>query len=172
MFDEMVNRRSIRKYQDRPVTTIQLDKILAAGQFAPTGKNKREWEFLVVEGKGNLKKLSETRKCGSKMLEDAAAAIVIMAKPEDSDTWVEDCSISMAYMHLMASSLGLGSCWIQVRNRNYSDTVTSTDYLKAEFDIPVDYSPLAILSLGWPDESKEPHSFDEVVKEKVHYEKF
>ena len=47
------------------------------------------------------------------MLAGADSAVVVIADPEKTDVWTEDCSIAMAYMHLAADSLGLGSCWIQ-----------------------------------------------------------
>ena len=47
-----------------------------------------------------------------------------------SDVWIEDCSIAAIIVHLAAESLGLGSCWIQVRNRQHNAETTSEDYVR------------------------------------------
>ena len=89
------------------------------------------------------------------MLAGAGAAVVVVADEERTDVWIEDCSIVMANMHLMADSLGVGSCWIQGRLREASDGRTTEEYLRQLLGIPENYRLEAMLSLS-----------------KVHFEKF
>jgi septum formation protein len=75
---------------------------------------------------------------GAAFLADAAMAVVVMADPLASDVWIEDASIASIMIQLQAEDLGLGSCWIQVRERFTATGIEETypDTLKAE-EIPL-----------------------------------
>ena len=111
LLEIMLNRRSVRTYTGEKIEDEKLEMILKAGLAAPSGRGRRPWEFIVVRDKDTLACMSESRKCGAGMLTGADCAIVVVADEEKTDVWTEDCSIAMAYMHLMADSLGVGSCW-------------------------------------------------------------
>lgn len=113
----LLNRRSVREYTGEAVPKEKIEKILEAGLLSPSGRNRRPWEFLVVEDKEALLRLSRCREGGVKMLEKAGCAILVFGDPQKTDVWTEDCAIAVSNMHLMAESLGLGSCWIQGRLR-------------------------------------------------------
>ena len=117
ILDIFANRRSVRKYADTPLEDEALDKILKAGLLAPSGHARRPWEFILVRDKQMLERLSGCRSSGANMLKQAAAAIVVIADEQKQDVWIEDCSVALGYMHLAASTLNLGSCWVQVRLR-------------------------------------------------------
>lgn len=122
-----------------------------------------------------LAKLSECRVGSAKMLAGAGAAIVVVGNAEKTDTWIEDCSIAMANMHLMADSLGLGSCWIQGRMRQASDGRTTEEYVREILCFPENYKMEAILSLGTIEKHPEGHSLDvldKLLTEKIHKERF
>ena len=100
-------------------------------------------------------------------------AVVVLGDTTKTDVWIEDCSIAMALMHVETHKLGLGSCWVQIRNRMaQGETQTSNDYVKALLHVPEQYEVLAILGLGHPDEEKAPYTLDALHYEKVHHEKF
>lgn len=162
-------RTSIRKYkQDDHLTKEQLNQILQAGLLAPTSRNLKSCEFICVTNKDLLNKLSMCKNAGASMLKEADAAIVVIGNHQQCDVWVEDCSIAMAHMHLMATELNIGSCWIQCRLRNNTN-YTAEDYIQNLFNIPKRYSVLAILSLGKCEDSlwKE-HSLDEKDIKRIH----
>lgn len=94
-------RRSIRKYTDEPLPENALRHILLAGMYSPSSRNRRPWEFILVNDPDMLKKISGCRVGSAKMLEHAKAAIVVIGNPEVSDVWIEDCSVVMYGMHLM-----------------------------------------------------------------------
>ena len=146
--------------------------ILQAGLISPSGRNRRPWELIVVEEKEVLGKLSKARDHGASMLEGAAAAIVVFADQELTDVWTEDCSIMMSNMHLMAASLGVGSCWIQGRLRVSEDGRTTEDYIKELLAVPENFKLEAMLSLGIPAEYPEGHKVEELPMEKVHWGQF
>lgn len=172
LLEMMRNRRSVRKYTGAPVPEGNLEKILQAGLLSASGRAIRPWEFIVVRDKETLKQMAGSRTAGAKMLENADCAVVVLGDEEKTDVWTEDCSIAMANMHLMADSLGVGSCWIQGRLREASDGRTTEAYLRELLGYPEHFRLEAILSLGMPENHPEPHKTEELQREKVHQEKF
>lgn len=173
MIEKLQKRRSIRRYTEEAVPEEKLRCILSAGLLSPTSKNLHPWEFLVVQDKRTLEKLADCRDKGADMLKGAAAAILVMADTEVNDVWIEDCSIAMSNMHLTAADQGVGSCWIQIRNRiSRKDGMTSEAFLKELFSLEEKYAVEAILSLGIPAQERPPLQLDERLWEKVHFETF
>ena len=172
LLNVLLNRRSVRTYTEEPVSEEDLKKILYAGLLSPTGRNRKPWEFIVVQDKDVLAKMSESRIMGAGMLNGAAAAIVVLGDEEKTDVWTEDCSIAMSNMHLMASSLGVGSCWIQGRLREASEGVTTETFLRDLLGYPSNMRLEAILSLGMPDKEATPHAMEEVDETKIHWERY
>lgn len=168
----LLHRRSIRKYSGEKIPEEKLQMIVNAGLLSPTSRNRKPWEFIIVENTETLAELSKARTHGAAMLEQAAAAIVVLGNSEISDVWTEDCSIAMSNMHLMADCLGVGSCWIQGRLREAADGRTTDEYVRELLGVPEKYRLEAVLSLGIPAEAAEPHRKDEIEEKKIHREKF
>ena len=162
----------MRQYTGEPIPKEKLDLILKAGLLAPSGKNKKPWELVVVQDKETLLQLSHCREGSAKMLEQAGCAILVFAAREKTDVWTEDCSIVMSHMHLMAHSLDLGSCWIQGRLRYAEDGQTTTDFCRQLLSVPGTFELEAILSLGIPKERPASHTPDEIPMDKIHYHQF
>lgn len=172
LLQTMLNRRSVRQYTDEHISGETLEKILQAGLCAPTGRNKQDWEFIVVQTRATLDKMADCRDHGADMLKGADCAIVVVGDELEQDVWTEDCSIAMAYMHLMADSLGVGSCWIQGRLRTAKDGRTTEEYLRELLKIPKTMRLEAILSLGMPEKHPLKHHTDQLQMNKVHLERF
>lgn len=168
----MQNRRSVRKYTSEPIGKEKLEKIIQAGLLSASGRALRPWELILVTDKETLQKLSDCRVGAAKMLEGAGAAIVVIGNPHKADTWIEDCSVVMANMHLMADSLGLGSCWIQGRMRNAATEQTTDEYVRDIIGYPQEFNLEAILSIGVADTHPEEYTLEELPMEKVHYERY
>lgn len=171
LLEIMRKRRSIRSYTQEQIPEESLMKILQAGLLSESGKAKRPWEFIVVRDKETLAYLSGCRAGGVKMLKEAQCAIVVIGDAKEQDVWVEDCSVAMAHMHLMASSLEIGSCWIQGRLRE-SDEKTTEEYVREKLGFPENYKLEAILSLGMPAVKMPAYQLEELPMEKVKWEKF
>lgn len=165
-------RRSIRKYQEKPIEKELIDKLLDAALMAPSGKSKNPWDFIVIEEKETLQILSQSKPHGAKMLEQAALAIVVVGDPTVSDTWVEDCAIATIFIQLEATNLGLGSCWVQIDKRANSETISAAEYIKEKLEIPLKKNVLSIISLGYPNEEKKPFNPERLQKEKIHRGKY
>lgn len=165
-------RRSVRKYSGKPVPQELLDRIVRAGLLSASGRKRRPWELVIVRGRNTLSKLAECRDSGAAMLAGADAAIVVLGNPEVADTWIEDCSIVMANMHLEASASGVGSCWVQGRMRTAADGRSTQDFVAELLGVPDPWQLEAILSLGMPGGPAEGRPFDEALLAKVHSEQF
>lgn len=172
LLDMMRSRRSIRKYTEEEIPEESLTKILQAGLLSESGKAKRPWEFIVVKDKAMLDELAGCREGGVAMLKEAKCAIVVIGDAEAQDVWVEDCSVAMTNMHLMADHLGVGSCWLQGRLRNADADTTTEEYVRARLGFPEKYKLQAILVLGMPAAKADAYELDKLPMEKVHYEKF
>ncbi len=172
VLDAMARRRSLRRYVGEPIPQALLDRILEAGLRSASGRSRRPWELIVIRDRAMLDTLAECREQGASMLTGADAAIVVVADPTQSDTWIEDCSIVMANMHLEAAASGVGSCWIQGRMRVAADGRSTHEFVANLLGFPAPYQLEAILSLGMPESPAKPRPFDEALRAKVHKERF
>lgn len=170
--DVLKKRRSIRKYTGEVIPDQLLKQVLTAGLLSPSSRNIRPWELILVQDRDTLHRMSECRVGAAKMLEEASAAVVVLADSEKSDVWTEDCSIVMSNMHLMADSLGLGSCWIQGRLREAPNGQSAEEYLRDVLGYPENYSLEAVLSLGIPAVQQKAHELSDIPANKIHYEKY
>lgn len=172
MLELFLARRSVREYTGEPVPADKLEKILAAGLASASGRGRRPWEFIVVEDRDSLAALAKSRSSGAAMLQGAALAIVVLGDAEKADTWIEDCSIAMTQMHLMASAIGLGSCWVQGRMREAGNGKSTEDCVRELLGIPANMRLEAILSVGVPANRPATRTLDNLPREKVHYGKY
>ena len=130
LLEIMQSRRSVRKYTDEKISEENMTAIIQAGLLSASSKGKRPWELIVVRDRDMLNKMADCRDGAANMLTGADAAVVVIADESVTDVWTEDCSIVMSNMHLMADSLGVGSCWIQGRLRTAADGRTTEEYLR------------------------------------------
>lgn len=172
LLEALQKRRSVRTYTGEKIPEGQLAAVLQAGLLSPTGHNARSWEFIVVTDKEMLKQMAKCRTGSANMLEGADAAVVVLGNEELTDVWVEDCSIAMSNMHLMADSLGLGSCWIQGRLRDAENGQTAEEYLRGLLGYPKNCHLEAVLSLGMPLKHPEKRELSELLVDRIHREKF
>lgn len=153
-FSIIFGRRSIRSYQDKPITSEQIKQILQAGMAAPSAVGKDPWRFIVVQEKDQLKAISQHLPNG-KMLSNAGCGIVVCgdlkaAHNELLGYLVQDCSAAIQNMLLAVHSLGLGACWLGVYPRE-----DRMENIKKVCAIPDEILPLSVLSIGHPAETKK-----------------
>jgi nitroreductase len=173
MFMSLIQkRRSIRKFAEKPVEAEKVDLILEAALRAPSSMGKMPWSFIVVKDRDMLEKISRAKRSGAAFLKDAPLGILVCADCNISDVWIEDASIASTYIFLAAESLGLGACWIQLRERKYSQEITSGAYLADLLSLPDNLMVLSIIALGYPGESKPPHEKGSLKYERIHLDRF
>ena len=170
MFLELLRkRRSIRQFTDQPVEKEKIDLLVEAALRSPSSRGLNPWEFVVVSDAALIKELACAKEHGSSFLKNAPLAIVVCGDPEKCDVWIEDCSIAALIIHLAAADLGLGSCWIQIRNRPHDGRVSAEDYVKKLLGLKENLVVEAILAIGYGKEEKAGHSLASLSLAQVSY---
>lgn len=172
MLDLLFKRRSIRRFKEDKVPTAELNKLLQAALLSPSSRGIRPWEFIVVDDKEVLADLARSKEHGSSFLNGAPLGIVVIADQTKTDVWIEDTAIASIIIQLMAESLGLGSCWIQIRNRMHHEQETAEDYIRNLLNIPDRYRIESVIALGYPDEEKLPYTEDSLKTDKIHFNRY
>ena len=165
----MLKRRSTRKFNSEKITKDELDKILQAALLAPTSMNRKPCNFLVVERPETLKELSRCKNHGADLIAGADKAIVVIADAMIADTWCEDSSIALTYMHLMAAEQDIGSCWVQIHLRTSKSGKPSEEYVREVLGIDDYFRIVGILALGVPFYEVKGYKIEDIDKERVHY---
>jgi nitroreductase len=151
----ILERRSIRKYTDEPVSSQDREKLLRAAMAAPSAGNQQPWEFIIIDDRETLNTMVEFHERGGyHMLGHAPLAIIVcgdLEKQLHKGYWIQDCSAATENILLAAKSLGLGSVWLGVYPRE-ARVANIRDLL----EIPEGIIPLCIISVGHPDETKKP----------------
>ncbi len=172
-FSELITkRRSMRKFTDQPLTQDEVVMLMKAALMSPTSKRSNAWQFVVVDDKDTLKTLSHCKEHGASFLADAPLAIVVTADPLASDVWIEDASIASIMIQLQAEDMGLGSCWIQVRERFTASGMASDEFVHGVLDIPLQLQVLSIITIGHKGMERKPFDEEHLQWEKVHINKF
>ncbi|MDA3880942.1 MAG: nitroreductase family protein [Prolixibacteraceae bacterium] len=172
-FQELLfQRKSIRKYLDKPIESEKIEALKRAILLSPTGKRKNHWDFIFVENKATLTSLADSKLHGSKLIGNAALAVAVIGDNDVSDTWIEDCSIASIILQLQAEDLGLGSCWVQIHKRPHSEEVMSEEYVRILLDIPETKNVLSIVAIGYPEEKRPATKETDLLWNKIHDEKF
>lgn len=156
MIEILRKRRSVRKYEKKAIEGEKLEILEEALLRCPSSRGIDPWIFIFVDDKNILAQLSQAKEHGSEFLKGAALGIVICGDETKSDVWVEDCSIASIVVQLAAESLGLGSCWIQIRKRSHSPVQTAEEYVQDILNLPRHIKVESIISIGYPAEKKAP----------------
>jgi nitroreductase len=162
----ILNRKSVRSYNEKPVSDEILLTLSKAALSAPSAVDKRPTELIVIKDKAILKKCSEVLPY-ARMTEKAAAAIVVCGNltqqhgGEQEDFWLCDCSAAIQNILIGAESLGLGAVWTAV----YPEK-SRIESLRSILDFPWNIIPLALIPVGYPTGKEKPK--DKFDTEKIH----
>jgi len=168
--DLLRSRRSIRQFQKRPVEPDKIELLIEAALRAPTSRGLNPWEFIFVTEPDTLEKLAGAKAHGSSFVKNAPLAVVVCAHPDKSDVWVEDTAIATLIVHLAATDLGLGSCWIQIRQRPHDESRGAGEYITEVLGIPPSMEIEAMVAVGYAAEEKAPHPAASLERGKVSYD--
>lgn len=172
-FSELIKRRrSMRKFTGEELTQDEVVSLLKAALMSPTSKRSNSWQFVVVDDKSTLELLSKCKEAGASFLKDAAVGIVVLGDPLASDVWIEDASVASLMIQLQAEDLGLGSCWIQVRERYTAAGMPAGEYVQGVLDIPLQLQVLSIVAIGHKGMERKPFDESKLLWEKVHLNKY
>lgn len=158
--NEIFERRSIRKFQDRPVAPEQIERLLRAAMAAPTARDAREWDFVVVTDRALIARLAQVHPytgCAAQ-----APVVFVPVAARESEFWQQDLGASVQNLLLEARHLGLGGVWMGI-----APMTERMAAVAAILGLPEGVRPFCILPVGWPAEEKPPRGLWE--PEKVHY---
>ena len=151
--DTLMNRRSIRKFKSEQIKDEELNAILEAGKYAPSGGNQQSPIFIVVQNKDFLGKISKLNGIvmGKENIDPfyGAPTVILVLADKSKVTPVEDASIALGNMLNAAYSLGVGSCWIH-RVKQMFESEDGRTLLK-DWGIEGDYIGVGSCILGYPD---------------------
>lgn len=165
-------RRSMRKFTDEQLTPEEVETLLKSALMAPSSKGKHAWQFIVVDDKEMLQALSTVKTVGSDWLGGAPLAVVVVGDPTESDVWIEDASVASTILLYQAEDLGLGACWVQIRERYNTEGVPAEDLVRALLNIPEPLRILSIVAVGHKGMERKPFNEERLLWEKVHVGKF
>lgn len=168
-FSELAKERySVRKFLDKPIEKDVMEKILTAGNVAPTGCNYQPQRIYVVTSPEKIKLLNQISKC------IFGAETVLIFTYNSEEEWknplengvhsgVQDVSIVATHIMLQAWEMGVGTCWV-----NYF----SPSRLEKELGLPENEKAVLLMPMGYPAEDSEPlamHSQYKELSETVRY---
>ena len=172
MIELLRARRSVRKYEDRPIDPETIEILKEAALRSPSSRNIKPWQFIFVDDRGLLAELAQSKPHGASFLAGAALGVVVCADAGKSDTWIEDCSIASIIIQLTAQSLGLGSCWVQIRGRDHADGSPAEDHIRKLLGLPENLAVESIMSIGYPAETKAPIPKEALDMEKIRHNRW
>jgi nitroreductase len=150
-------RRSVRRYESKPVEREKIDKILECALAAPSAHNFRPWHFIETTKREVLDALADIHPYG-KMLAQAALAIIVCAEKERQNNpdvwWEQDCGAAMENILVSATALGLGSVRLGV---NHQEASGVPNKIRGLLKIPPHIQVMGIASIGYGAEEKTPH---------------
>jgi len=161
LFEAIRNRRSIRRFEDKPVPEDLVKKIIEAGQWAPSACNRQEWKFIIIDSK----------EVKERILKDTTAyfvgktpllILVVYSNRTDNLEYKDHlltAAMAIQNMQLAAYSLGLGSCCV--------NNLPIKSRLRKILNIPRHYDPVSLLCIGFPKAFPKPlkrkEKLDEII---------
>lgn len=154
MLELLRERHSVRRFEDREIDPETVAKLKEAVLRAPSSRNIRPWRFVFVTERTLLERLSHAKPNHSSFIADARLAIVICAQESASDVWIEDCAIAGIIAQLTATSLGLGSCWVQIRERTDAEGRSSEAVVRDTLGLDEGMRIETVLAVGYSAQDK------------------
>lgn len=158
-------RRSIRKYQSgETISDAEIKTILEAAMMAPSARNTRPWEFIVLKSKEARQKASEVHPY-AKHLSEASLGIIVCARPELQEDvcpgyFPEDCGAAVQNILLQSTELGYGSCWCGIYPREERIKEISEAF-------SIESIPFALIVIGKADEEPSARGFYDEERVKI-----
>jgi nitroreductase len=177
MINEIKERRSIRKYINKPVEDEKIIQLLESARLAPSGSNTQPWHFIIVKSEVTREKLAEAShkqkwmfsapvfivcvadiRC--RISDDVGISLNEVSPQVELKQIIRDTSISVGHMLLEADNLGLGTCWV---------AWFTQEEIRPILNIPDDKYVVGVITVGYANEAPEARPRKKL-EDIVHYE--
>jgi nitroreductase len=151
--EAILTRRSIRRYQKRPVSEETIDGLLRAAMAAPSAANQQPWQFVVIGERAVLDAIPSAHPHAA-MAAQAPLAIVVCGDAhlaKHGKFWVQDCAAATENLLVQANAVGLGAVWCGVH-----PDLGLVRAVRDLLGLPGHVTPLSLIVIGHPDEKKPP----------------
>lgn len=160
--ETIFNRKSVRKYTEQPVEKEKLEMLVRAGMAAPSSRDRRPWEFIIVTDRAILDQMGDGLPL-ARMLKDTKQAIIVCGDTiKSNNAWQLDCSAAAQNVLLAAESMGLGAVWTAAYP--YPERMK---VVREALQLPEHIVPLTVIPLGYPTGIEKPK--DKFNQKQVHY---
>lgn len=169
ILNNILNRKSVRQYNEEQIEKEDLITILKAGMAAPSTCNFQPWNFIIIQNKNTLNDMADIHKY-AKMFKNAKAGIIVTGDMQKTlknseDYWIEDCSAATENILLAIEALGLGGVWTGIY-----PSENRVNKLKNYFNLPKNIIPFNLIAIGHPKGKQNiKNKWDE---SKIHWEKW
>lgn len=160
--ETIFNRKSVRKYTEQPVEKEKLEMLARAGMAAPSSRDHRPWEFIIVTDRAILDRMGDGLPLARMLKETKQAIIVCGDTIKSNNAWQLDCSAAAQNVLLAAESMGLGAVWTAAYP--YPERMK---VVREALKLPEHIVPLTVIPLGYPTGVEKPK--DKFNKKQMHY---
>lgn len=163
VLENILTRRSVRKFKQEQIKDEELELILKAATYAPSGMNKQSWQFTVLQNKEKMELLAKViaKALGRDEGYDfyKPATLIMVSNDKENTNGLADSSCALENIFLMANSLGIGSCWIN-QLKTICDEKEVREVLTS-LGIPENHIVWGMAAIGYPDQETKEHKIKE-----------
>ncbi|MFH1150250.1 MAG: nitroreductase family protein [Actinomycetota bacterium] len=144
-FEAITTRRSVREFTDREVGDRELDRLIEAARWAPSGLNNQPWRFMKVTDRSLIEDLSHMTKYRGVVAGAPALMAVFIDADQMYDRTKDLMSAGAAIQNLLlaAHETGMGACWL-------GEILGKREDVQALLEVPDSFEFVALVALGWP----------------------
>lgn len=159
VLQNILTRRSVRKFKEEQIKDDELELILKAAAYAPSGMNKQSWQFTVIQNKEKIELLAKVVRKALEKDEGynfyKPVTLIMVSNDRENTNGLADCSCALENIFLMAHSLGIGSCWIN-QLKTICDEKEVREVLTS-FGVPENHVVWGMAAIGYLDEKPKEH---------------
>ncbi|MDD3470895.1 MAG: nitroreductase family protein [Thermoguttaceae bacterium] len=166
-YENLLTRRSVRRFEKTPIAEETLEKILKAGMYAPSACNCQPWEFIILDDPAIVSEIPKINPHAAMALQAPLSILVCgdLQREHPSGYWVVDCAAAVQNIMLAAHALGVGSVWTAVYPR--PERVAG---FKTLLNLPEHIVPHALDVVGYAAEQPTPPN--RFVPTRIHHNAF
>lgn len=167
VLEAILSRRSVRKYENRPISAEELTDLVKYAMYAPSAVNRQPWHFIIIDDRNTMNEIMKFHPHAS-MLSQAAAAVLICGDEELAHTpayWPVDCAAATQNFLLAAHGKGFGAVWLGIYPRE--ERIAA---MKTLMKLPPHIHPFSLISIGYTTET--PRIANRFKPERIHTNKW